>query len=79
MSGRRLLGFGAAACVACCAPLLLSVGGIAAVGLAGTLIFGVIAILVAVVLIVVLLGLRRRGQTRAQAETQPVQLGPPRR
>ena len=79
MNGRRLLGLGTAACVACCAPLLLpAVGGIAVFGVAGTLVFSVISLVAAGVSIAALIGLRRRAQTRKQAQAQPVHLGPSR-
>lgn len=82
MSRRGLLGVAAAACVACCAgPFLAAAGGIAVLGAAGSVAFGVSAIAVAGFAIAVLTMARRRhrGEVRSEAEPAPVELGPPHR
>lgn len=80
MSRRSLFGFAAAACVACCAgPFLAAIGGIAALGAIGTSAFGVAAAAVAGLTIVVLVIMRTRKKSRAQPESQPVELGATRR
>lgn len=70
MSRRDLLGFAAAACAACCAaPFLVAVGGIAVLGTAGTLTFGIAALAVAGTAIA-LLGVARR-RLRSQVRRHP--------
>ena len=47
-SGLGILGVGAAACLACCAPLILGVlGGLTAAGLASTLVLGAGGLIIA--------------------------------
>ena len=59
--GFRLLGVGAAACVACCAgPLLAFLGGLGVAGLASTLVVGAVGLAVAAVAAVAFLFVRRR-------------------
>lgn len=80
MSRRSLVGFAAAACVACCAgPFLAAIGGIAALGAIGTSAFGVAAAAVAGFAIVLLATVRSRKKIRAQTESHPVELGVTRR
>lgn len=75
MSRRRLFGFAAAACVACCAgPFLAAIGGIAALGAVGTSAFGLAALAVAGVAITALVVIRRRLRVRSCAQAQPVEL-----
>ena len=70
MSRRRMFGFAAAACVACCAgPFLAAVGGIAALGAIGTVAFGIAALAVAGVAIAALVVVRRRRARRGPAMT----------
>ena len=79
MSRQGMLGFAAAACVACCAgPLLATVGGIAALGVFGTLAFGVVALIVTGVAIVSLIALRRRLRS-TEPDDAAVELSPTRR
>ena len=79
MSRRSMLGFAAAACVACCAgPFLAAVGGIAALGVIGTLAFGVVALIVTGVAIVSLTALRRRFRS-TDPDDATVELSPTRR
>jgi hypothetical protein len=64
--GAGILGLGAAACVACCAgPILAFLGGVAALGVVGTFIFGAGTLVVAAVVIgsVVMVRWRRRAIT----------------
>ena len=78
MSRRGLVGFAAAACVACCAgPFLAAVGGIAALGAVGTFAFGVAALASAVLTVTVLVVIRRRLRTGATTHPAPphVELG----
>lgn len=82
MSRREWLGLGAAACIACCAvPLLVAIGGIAALGAIGTLAFGALALVVAVILIAAIVTWRQRASSRAREQSDPttVELGPTRR
>ena len=80
MSRRSLFGFAAAACAACCAgPFLAAIGGIAALGAIGKAAFGVAAVAVAGLTIMVLVIMRSRKRIRAQPESQPVEMGVTRR
>ena len=68
--GRRggfgILGVGAAACVACCVPLILGVlGGLTAAGLASTLVLGAGGLVVAGVAAAGFVVVRRRSRARA--------------
>ena len=75
MSRRGLVGFAAAACVACCAgPFLAAVGGIAALGLVGTIAFGVGALVVVAIAITTLMVVRHRTRTRSPVDPQKVEL-----
>ena len=74
MSRRGMVGFAAAACVACYAvPFLAAIGGIAALGLVGTVTFGIGALAVAGVAIAVLVVARRR-HASARVGPQKVEL-----
>lgn len=76
MSRRGLLGFAAAACVACCAgPFLAAIGGIAAIGLVGSLTFGVASLATAGAIIVGVMAVRRRSRSSAAVDV-PVELAP---
>lgn len=67
MNRRELLGVGAAACVACCVPLLvIGLGAVASAGLVSALFVGFGGLVVASVAIVALLALRR-GRRRRRA------------
>jgi len=77
MSRRELLGVGAAACVACCVPLIVSVlGAVAAGGVLGGLFLGVGGLVVASVAIgaIVLVRRGRPSSCDTQAESR-VELG----
>jgi mercuric ion transport protein len=77
VSRRELAGLAAAACVACCAgPILAAVGGIAALGLLGSIAFGVAALVVPAGVIGAVLTARARVRHRASVRSQPVELGP---
>lgn len=77
MSRRGLAGLAAAACIACCAgPILVAVGGIAALGVLGSIAFGVAALVVAAGVIGAVLTVRSRVRRRASVQPQPVELGP---
>jgi mercuric ion transport protein len=70
--GAGVLGLGAAACAACCAgPIIAFLGGIAAFGAIGTLLLGVVALMIAAALIAVVVVWRRRG-ARCEVEPTPV-------
>lgn len=76
MSRRGMLGFAAAACVACCAgPILAAIGGISLIGLVGTLAFGAVSLAVAGVVIAAVLVVRHRARTSASGAV-PVELTP---
>jgi mercuric ion transport protein len=79
--GLGILGFGAAACVACCAgPILAFLGGLGVAGLASTVLVGGAGLVVGAAAVVAIAGLRRRRTTRAApAEVGPVELGTPTR
>lgn len=80
MSRRGLLGFAAAACAACCAgPFLAAIGGIAVLGVAGTFVFGLVALAVASMVIVSIIALRRRSRAATHPGDVPVTLTPTRR
>lgn len=75
--GLGLLGFGAAACLACCAPLILGVlGGLTAASLASTLVIGGGGLAIAAAAAVAFVVVRRRSRARAcgtgTSETVPV-------
>lgn len=77
--GLGIVGFGAAACVACCAgPILAFLGGVSVAGVASTWFFGIGGLLIAAVAAVAVLVVRRRQQQPScaapSAEPVPVQL-----
>ena len=84
MSGAKadaaLLGAGAAACAVCCAgPILGLIAALGVGAIAGTLVFGVVALAVTAVTGVLLLVRRRRRQTACETtREQPVTVGSPR-
>lgn len=64
--GFGILGVGAAACVACCAPLILGVlGGLTAAGLASTFMIGAAGVVVAVAAATAFVAVRRRSRASA--------------
>ena len=65
--GFGVLGIGAAACVACCAPLIPALLG--GLGLAASLWFGVVGVVVAVVAAVTFVVVRRRRRSIAEGAT----------
>lgn len=68
-----ILGVGAAACLACCAPLILvAFGGLTAAGLASTLVLGAGGLVVAGVAAAGFVVVRRRSQARA-CRTSPAE------
>jgi hypothetical protein len=80
--GFRLLGVGAAACVACCAgPILAFLGGLGVVGLAGTLVVGAGALVLVAVAAAGALAVRRRraAATCGTDAVGPVAVEPPTR
>lgn len=70
MNRRQLVGLGAAACVACCAPILVvGLGAVASAGLVSALFVGFGGLVVAAAAIAGLLWVRRRRrQHRAPAD-----------
>jgi hypothetical protein len=77
--GFRILGVGAAACVACCAgPILAFLGGLSLAGLAGTWLLGSASLAIAAVAAIGFFIVRRRRQQSAcatvPADPVPVQL-----
>ena len=55
------LGIGVAACAACCVgPVLAFVGGVTVAGIAGTLVFGAVALVLTILVAVAALAARRR-------------------
>ena len=80
MSRRGLVGFAAAACVACCAGLFLAaLGGIAALGALGWFTLGVGALAIAGVVRATVVAGRYRARRHNSPDHQPVELGPTRR
>ena len=77
--GAGILGLGAVACAACCAgPIIAFLGGIAALGAVGTLLFGAIAFAIAASFIALVLVWRRHQGTRCQVAATPnVAVDPP--
>ena len=76
MSRRGMLGFAAAACVACCAgPFLAAIGGISLIGFVGTLAFGVVSVAVAGGVIAAVLVVRHRARPSVSGAV-PVDLTP---
>jgi hypothetical protein len=72
-SRRQIIGFAAAACVACCiGPILGVLGAIAALGLVASLLFGVGAVLVAALAVAALVVVRRRRVKDCAADVRPV-------
>lgn len=64
--GWELVGFGAAACVACCAgPILAFLGGLSIAGIASTWFIGISGLAIAAVAAVAYLAVRRRRQQAA--------------
>lgn len=77
MSRREILGFVAAACVACCiGPIVAALGAIAALGVVSTIVIGVAGLLIAaaVVAAVVVARHRRPSACAIETETVPVEL-----
>jgi hypothetical protein len=73
----RIIGLGAAACVACCAgPIVAFVGGVALFGAIGAKFIGIAALLVASGVIVAMLALRRR-RSGCESRTAPVPMDVP--
>jgi hypothetical protein len=77
--GLGIVGFGAAACVACCAgPVLAFLGGVSVAGIASTWFIGIGGLLIAAVAALAFIVVRRRRQQSAcatdPAEPVPVQL-----
>lgn len=71
--GFRVLGIGAAACLACCAgPILAFLGGLGIAGLASTLLIGAGGLLITVVALVAFIVVRRRRTTCATPEHGPI-------
>jgi hypothetical protein len=71
----RLLGFGAAACAACCAgPVLAFLGGLTLAGLASAIFVGGAGLVVATLAAAALVVVRRRGRT---ASHEPVRVAMP--
>jgi hypothetical protein len=61
-----IVGFGAAACVACCAgPILAFLGGISILGFASTTVIGVAGVILGLAALVAFLMVRRRRATAA--------------
>lgn len=76
MTTKELLGFGAAACVACCiGPFLVAVGVIASLGVLGSLFVGAAALAASGVALALLSAWRRRRSRRRVT----VEVGPTRR
>lgn len=72
-----IVGFGAAACAACCAaPILGVIAGIAAMGVFAATLFGLAAVVVAALAIGVVV-LRRRRSTATCAAPGPVTVDAP--
>lgn len=72
-----VLGVGAAACAACCAPPVLAfLGGLGLAGLASTLIFGALGLILVAVAVagVVLVRRHRTANTLPPSAAVPVQL-----
>lgn len=82
MSRREILGFVAAACVACClGPILAVLGVIAALGVVSTAFIGLAGLLVGAALIAAVVVVRRRRprECRVEPETVPIELTLPSR
>ncbi len=80
MNRRELLGVAAAACAACCVgPFLVAVGVVASLGIIGALVAGVGALIVAALVILAMLALRRRRPGELPTEEVAVEVGPTRR
>jgi hypothetical protein len=76
-AGFSLLGIGAAACAACCAgPILAFLGGLSLAGLASTLVFGTVGLVVAVGAAVAVLLIARRRSSSCGVDQAPVPLAP---
>lgn len=79
--GAGIFGFGAAACVACCAgPIFAFLGGLSIAGAASTLIFGGVGLAVSASAIAAILLVRRRRRTDcAISGDEPVAVAAPTR
>jgi len=76
MSRREILGFVAAACVACCiGPILAVLGAIAALGVGSTVSIGLAGLLVGAALIAAVVVVRRRRSSvgATEPETVPIE------
>lgn len=74
-----VIGIGAAACLACCAPLLLGfIGSLGIAGLASTLFIGVGGLAITALAIAALVVARRRTNTCATSD-EPVPVAAPQR
>ncbi len=70
--GLGIVGFGAAACVACCAgPILAFLGGLSIAGIASTWLIGGAGLAIAAVAAAAFSVVRRRGQRSACAGPDP--------
>jgi hypothetical protein len=73
VSNRRLLGFAALACVACCiGPILAVLGAIFAAGLASTMFIGAAGFVVAVAAVAAFIIVRRRRTPVCATTAEPV-------
>lgn len=79
--GLGILGFGAAACVACCAgPILAFLGGVGIAGLASTLLIGAAGLVIAAVAVIAIVLVRRRRTSCAvPKDSGPVEVAAPTR
>jgi glycerol-3-phosphate acyltransferase PlsY len=77
-SGAGILGFGAVACLACCAgPILAFLGGLGVAGLASTLFIGGVGVAVTAAAIAAFVVVRRRGSSCPAADEGPVAVAAP--
>jgi hypothetical protein len=78
--GLRLLGVGAAACVACCAgPVLAFLGGLGVAGVASAVLVGATGLLVPAAAIVAIVVVRRGARCAVPDNTGPVRVAAPAR
>ena len=79
--GLSILGFGAAACVACCAgPILAFFGGLGIAGLASTLLIGSVGLVIVAAAVAGFLVTRRRRQAGCEIPaSEPVAVAAPSR
>ncbi len=75
-----VLGFGAAACVACCAgPILAFVGGLAALSLSLAVVIGSVGLLVASIAVLAFAGWRRKRRASCAVPASVAVAAPTRR